>query len=128
MLRTLTVNCVAAFDVSVAAGRSMMAQGIAGKYLDRRSGLTQCLRLGNRELPHQQDRTGRAFGGWRRSSCRHGDHVASRKTIPTDMVLPLSRLSNVGGCCIPTTWSRPSFTWSVRLASKSTGKCLNNGH
>jgi NAD(P)-dependent dehydrogenase (short-subunit alcohol dehydrogenase family) len=38
MLRTLTVNCLAAFDVSVAAGRSMMAQGIAGRILNISTG------------------------------------------------------------------------------------------
>ena len=38
MLRTLTVNCMAAFDVAVAAGRSMMAQRIAGRILNISSG------------------------------------------------------------------------------------------
>jgi NAD(P)-dependent dehydrogenase (short-subunit alcohol dehydrogenase family) len=38
MLRTLTVNCLAAFDVSVAAGRSMMAQGIAGRIVNISTG------------------------------------------------------------------------------------------
>lgn len=38
MLRTLVVNCLAAFDVSVAAGRSMMAQGVAGRVLNISSG------------------------------------------------------------------------------------------
>lgn len=38
MLRTLAVNCVAAFDISVAAGRSMMAQGVSGRILNISSG------------------------------------------------------------------------------------------
>jgi NAD(P)-dependent dehydrogenase (short-subunit alcohol dehydrogenase family) len=38
MLRALTVNCLAAFDVSVAAGRSMMARGIAGRILNISTG------------------------------------------------------------------------------------------
>ena len=38
MLRTLAVNCLAAFDVSVAAGRSMMAQGVSGRILNISSG------------------------------------------------------------------------------------------
>ena len=38
MLRTLVVNCLAAFDVSVAAGRSMMAQGVSGRVLNISSG------------------------------------------------------------------------------------------
>jgi NAD(P)-dependent dehydrogenase (short-subunit alcohol dehydrogenase family) len=38
MLRTLTVNCLAAFDVSVAAGRSMMAQGTAGRIVNISTG------------------------------------------------------------------------------------------
>lgn len=38
MLRTFVVNCLAAFDVSVAAGRSMMAQGTPGRILNISSG------------------------------------------------------------------------------------------
>jgi NAD(P)-dependent dehydrogenase (short-subunit alcohol dehydrogenase family) len=38
MLRTLAVNCLAAFDVSVAAGRSMMTQGVSGRILNISSG------------------------------------------------------------------------------------------
>lgn len=38
MLRTFAVNCLAAFDVSVAAGRSMMAQGTPGRILNISSG------------------------------------------------------------------------------------------
>jgi NAD(P)-dependent dehydrogenase (short-subunit alcohol dehydrogenase family) len=38
MLRTFAVNCLAAFDVSVAAGQSMMAQGISGRILNISSG------------------------------------------------------------------------------------------
>jgi 3-oxoacyl-[acyl-carrier protein] reductase len=38
LLRALTVNCLAAFDVSVSAGRSMMAQGIAGRILNISTG------------------------------------------------------------------------------------------
>lgn len=38
MLRTFAVNCLAAFDVSVAAGGSMMAQGVAGRILNISSG------------------------------------------------------------------------------------------
>jgi NAD(P)-dependent dehydrogenase (short-subunit alcohol dehydrogenase family) len=38
MLRTFAVNCLAPFDVSVAAGRSMMAQGIPGRILNISSG------------------------------------------------------------------------------------------
>ena len=38
MLRTLAVNCLAAFDVSVAAGRSMMAQRVSGRILNISSG------------------------------------------------------------------------------------------
>ena len=38
MLRTLAENCLAAFDVSVAAGRSMMARGVAGRILNISSG------------------------------------------------------------------------------------------
>jgi gluconate 5-dehydrogenase len=38
MQRALTVNCLAAFDVSVAAVRSMMAHGIAGRIINISSG------------------------------------------------------------------------------------------
>jgi 3-oxoacyl-[acyl-carrier protein] reductase len=38
MLRVLTVNCLAAFDVAVAAGRSMMVQGAAGRIINISSG------------------------------------------------------------------------------------------
>jgi NAD(P)-dependent dehydrogenase (short-subunit alcohol dehydrogenase family) len=92
MLRTIAVNCLAPFDVSVAAGRSMMAQGIAGRILNISSGAA--------DARHVSDSGIASYGISKIALEGLSEYLAAEArgvtvttlrpdTIATDMVVPL---------------------------------------
>jgi NAD(P)-dependent dehydrogenase (short-subunit alcohol dehydrogenase family) len=92
MLRTLAVNCLAAFDVSVAAGQSMMAHGTAGRIVNISSGAA--------DSRHVRDSGIASYGISKIALEGLSEYLAAeghcitvttlrRDTIATDMVAPL---------------------------------------
>jgi NAD(P)-dependent dehydrogenase (short-subunit alcohol dehydrogenase family) len=92
MLRTFAVNCLAVFDVSVAAGRSMMAQGIAGRIVNISSGAA--------DARHVSDSGIASYGISKIALEGLSEYLAAEAhavtvttlrpdTIATDMVVPL---------------------------------------
>ena len=97
VLRTFVVNCLAVFDVSVAAGRSMMEQGVAGRILNISSGVA--------DSRHSRDSGVASYGISKIALEGLSDYLAAETrdvtvitlrpaTIATDMVAPLFSLEH----------------------------------